>query len=154
MFKILKFSIIVSLLNISFANSETIKPSVDIRPAKVIKIQLQGLMKNDIPYADQGIEQTWEFAHPSNQRFTGPLSRFKEMIKGESYNMLINHISHKIKEIYTDDKSAVYEVTILDNNKQYFKFRWKVEKFLDSGPLKNCWLTTVVSQPIPLGSST
>ena len=142
------------MLNISFANSETIKPSVDIRPAKVIKIQLQGLMKNDIPYADQGIEQTWEFAHPSNQRFTGPLSRFKEMIKGESYNMLINHISHKIKEIYTDDKSAVYEVTILDNNKQYFKFRWKVEKFLDSGPLKNCWLTTVVSQPIPLGSST
>jgi len=154
MFKILKFSIIVSLLNISFANSETVKPSVDIRPAKVIKIQLQGLMKNDIPYADQGIEQTWEFAHPSNQRFTGPLSRFKEMIKGESYNMLLNHISHKIKEIYTDDKSAVYEVTILDNNKQYFKFRWKVEKFLDSGPLKNCWLTTVVSQPIPLGSST
>tara|TARA_Y100000817_G_C16764654_1_gene503270 strand:+ start:521 stop:985 length:465 start_codon:yes stop_codon:yes gene_type:complete len=154
MFKILKFSIIVSLLNISFANSETIKPSVDIRPAKVIKIQLQGLMKNDIPYADQGIEQTWEFAHPSNQRFTGPLSRFKEMIKGESYNMLLNHISHKINEIYTDDKSAVYEVTILDNNKQYFKFRWKVEKFLDSGPLKNCWLTTVVSQPIPLGSST
>ena len=49
-------------------------------------------MKNDTPYMDQGIEQTWEFAHPSNQRFTGPLSRFKEMIKGESYNMLLNHI--------------------------------------------------------------
>ena len=29
-----------------------------------------------------------------------------------------------------------------------------VEKFLDKGPLKNCWLTTLVSQPIPLGSST
>ena len=154
MFKILKFSIIILLLNISFANSETIKPSIGIKPAKVIKIQLQGLMKNDIPYIDMGIEQTWEFAHPSNQRFTGPLSRFKEMIKGESYSMLLNHISHEIKEIYTDDKSAVYEVTILDNNKKYFKFRWKVEKFLDSGPLKNCWLTTVVSQPIPLGSST
>ena len=39
-------------------------------------------------------------------------------------------------------------------NKNYFKFRWEVEKFLDSGPLKNCWLTTVVSQPIPMGSST
>ena len=154
MFKILKFSIIILFLSASFASSETIKPSIEIRPAKVIKIQLQGLMKNDIPYVDKGIEQTWEFAHPSNQRFTGPLSRFKEMIKGESYSMLLNHISHEIKEIYTDDKSAVYEVTILDNNKKYFKFRWKVEKFLDSGPLKNCWLTTVVSQPIPLGSST
>ena len=154
MFKIIKFLIIILLLSTSFASSETIKPSIEIRPAKVIKIQLQGLMKNDIPYADKGIEQTWEFAHPSNQRFTGPLSRFKEMIKGESYSMLLNHISHEIKEIYTDEKNAVYEVTILDSGKKYFKFRWEVERFLDKGPLKNCWLTTVVSQPIPLGSST
>ena len=154
MFKIIKFLIIILLLSTSFDSSETIKPSIEIRPAKVIKIQLQGLMKNDIPYADKGIEQTWEFAHPSNQRFTGPLSRFKEMIKGESYSMLLNHISHEIKEIYTDEKKAIYEVTILDSGKKYFKFRWEVERFLDKGPLKNCWLTTVVSQPIPLGSST
>ncbi len=154
MFKILKFSIIILFLSASFASSETIKPSIEIRPAKVIKIQLQGLMKNDIPYVDKGIEQTWEFAHPSNQRFTGPLSRFKEMIKGESYSMLLNHISHEIKEIYTDEKKAIYEVTILDSGKKYFKFRWEVERFLDKGPLQNCWLTTVVSQPIPLGSST
>ena len=111
-------------------------------------------MKNDTPYMDQGIEQTWEFAHPSNQRFTGPLNRFKEMIKGESYNMLLNHISHEIMEIYRDESRALYEVTVLDSNKKYFKFRWQVEKFLDKGPLKNCWLTTLVSQPIPLGSST
>ena len=154
MFKILKFLIIILFLSASFASSETIKPSIEIRPAKVIKIQLQGLMKNDIPYVDKGIEQTWEFAHPSNQRFTGPLSRFKEMIKGESYSMLLNHISHEIKEIYTDEKKAIYEVTILDSGKKYFKFRWEVERFLDKGPLQNCWLTTVVSQPIPLGSST
>ena len=154
MFKILKISIIFFLINFSIASSEIIKPSININPDQVIKIQLEGLKKNDIPNKDQGIEQTWEFAHPSNQRFTGPLSRFKEMIKGDSYNMLLNHISHKIIEIYSDEKKAVYEVTVLDTNKKYFKFRWQVEKFLDNGPLKNCWLTTVVSQPIPLGSST
>ena len=154
MYKILKLSIIFFLINTSIASSEIIKPSINIKPAQVIKIQLEGLKKNDIPNKDQGIEQTWEFAHPSNQKFTGPLSRFKEMIKGDSYNMLLNHISHKIIEIYSDEKKAVYEVTVLDTNKKYFKFRWQVEKFLDSGPLKNCWLTTVVSQPIPLGSST
>ena len=153
MSKILKLSIIFFLINTSVDSSEIIKPSINIKPAQVIKIQLEGLKKNDIPNKDQGIEQTWEFAHPSNQRFTGPLSRFKEMIKGDSYNMLLNHISHKIIEIYSDEKKAVYEVTVLDTNKKYFKFRWQVEKFLDNGPLKNCWLTTVVSQPIPLGSS-
>ena len=154
MFKIFKVFIIFFLIDFSVASSEIIKPNVDIKPSQVIEIQLQGLKKNDIPNKDQGIEQTWEFAHPSNQRFTGPLSRFKEMIKGDSYNMLLNHISHKIIEIYSDEKKAVYEVIILDSNKKYFKFRWEVEKFLDNGPLKNCWLTTVVSQPIPLGSST
>ena len=154
MSKIFKLSIIIFLINFSFANSETIKPDINIKPAQVIKIQLQGLMKNDTPYQDKGIEQTWEFAHPSNQKFTGPLNKFKEMIKGDSYRMLLNHISHEIIEIYNDDKKSIYEVIVLDTNKKYFKFRWQVEKFLYSGPLKNCWLTTVVSQPIPLGSST
>jgi len=154
MSRIFKLSIIIFLINFNFVKSETIKPGINIKPAKVIKIQLQGLMKNDTPYRDKGIEQTWEFAHPSNQRFTGPLSKFKEMIKGDSYSMLLNHISHEIIEIYSDDKKAIYEVIILDTSKKYFKFRWQVEKFLDNGPLKNCWLTTAVSQPIPLGSST
>tara|TARA_Y100001970_G_scaffold284057_1_gene400652 strand:+ start:1496 stop:1960 length:465 start_codon:yes stop_codon:yes gene_type:complete len=154
MIKLFKFFIIYLLLNFSSAFSEIIKPSTNIKPAQVIKIQLKGLMKNDTPYIDQGIEQTWEFAHPNNQRFTGPLSKFKEMIKGDSYNMLLNHISHEVIEVYSDDSRALYEVTVLDANKKYFKFRWQVEKFLDKGPLKNCWLTTVVSQPIPLGSST
>ena len=154
MFKIFKLAVLYFLLNISSVSSEIVKPNININPSQVIKIQLKGLMKNDTPYIDKGIEQTWEFAHPNNQRFTGPLSRFKEMIKGDSYSMLLNHISHKLTEIYSNDKIAIYEVTVLDTNKQYFKFRWQVEKFLDKGPLKNCWLTTVVSQPIPLGSST
>ena len=154
MLKIFKIFIVLFFISSGIASSEIIKPSTNIKPVQVIEIQLEGLKKNDFPNKDQGIEQTWEFAHPSNQRFTGPLNRFKEMIKGNSYNMLLNHISHEIIEIYSDDKKAVYEVTILDLNKTYFKFRWKVEKFLDKGNLKNCWLTTVVSQPIPLGSST
>ena len=154
MTKIFKLSFIIFLIIFSHAISEIIKLSTDIKPDQVIKIQLQSLMKNDTPYLDKGIEQTWEFAHPSNQRFTGPLSKFKEMIKGDSYSMLLNHIGHEIIEIYSDDKKAIYEVIILDTSKKYFKFRWQVEKFLDNGPLKNCWLTTAVSQPIPLGSST
>ena len=77
MSKILKLSIIFFLINTSADSSEIIKPSINIKPAQVIKIQLEGLKKNDIPNKDQGIEQTWEFAHPSNQRFTGRLSRFK-----------------------------------------------------------------------------
>ena len=133
--------------------SEVLKPNQTIVPKKVVKIQLDGLKKNDAGYKDQGIEQTWEFAHPNNKIFTGPLERFKQMIKGESYKMLINHKDHKISEIFSDENKVIFEVIVMDSEKKYHIFKWQVEKYLKSGPLENCWLTTVVSAPIPLGSS-
>ena len=154
MLKVLKLFVIVFFINQSSAKADFVKPNSNIKPDEVIKIQLKSLMKNDVPSKDNGIKQTWEFAHPNNQRFTGPLDNFTKMIKGDSYIMLIGHIGHEISEIDNDNKRALYEVIILGPEKKYFKFRWQVEKFLEDGPLKNCWLTTVVSQPIPMGSST
>tara|TARA_B100000029_G_C16766644_1_gene663899 strand:- start:2 stop:424 length:423 start_codon:yes stop_codon:yes gene_type:complete len=135
------------------AFSEILKPNETIAPMKVVKIQLDGLKKNNSSYKDQGIEQTWEFAHPNNKIFTGPLDRFKEMIKGESYKMLLNHKDHKINEIYSEDNKVIFEVIVMDSEKKYYMFKWQVEKYLKSGPLQNCWLTTMVSAPISLGSS-
>ena len=150
--KRLTFIIIIIFYSLP-ALSELIKPNNGIEPIQVVKIQLKGLMNNDNPRKDSGIEQTWEFAHPNNQRYTGPLNKFKTMLKGDSYSMLLNHKEHKVIEIYSTQEVAMYEVTIMDQNKKYFKFQWKVEKYKSSGPLKNCWLTTSVSQPLDMGSS-
>ena len=138
---------------ISNANAELIKPRSDIKPAEVVEIQLAGLQKNDQNFKDSGIEQTWNFAHPSNKKVTGPLDRFKRMIKGASYQMMINHLSHTITQLEKGDNLAQFEVIILDRDKIYHRFNWQVEKYLVDGPLKDCWLTTMVSSPIPLGSS-
>ena len=135
------------------AYAELIKPNNGIEPVQVVKIQLRGLMKNDNPSKDSGIEQTWEFAHPNNQRVTGPLDRFKRMLKGASYSMLIDHKENTVTEIYKSGTMATYEVVVLDKDKQYFKFKWKVEKNNKEGNLLDCWLTTAVSQPMPMGSS-
>ena len=143
----------ISAILISNANAELIKPRSDIKPAEVVKIQLAGLQKNDQNFKDSGIEQTWNFAHPSNKKVTGPLDRFKRMIKGASYQMMINHLSHTITQLEKGDNWAQFEVIILDRDKIYHKFNWQVEKYLVDGPLKDCWLTTMVSNPIPLGSS-
>ena len=148
------FSIVtIIFLNISHSNADLKSPNNLILPAEVIKIQLIGLMENDKDFKDSGIEQTWNFAHPDNKKITGPLPNFKMMIKGNSYNMLLNHLSHKITELGSSDKWAQFEVTILDKDKIYHKFNWQVEKYTVDGPLKGCWLTTAVSNPIPLGSS-
>tara|TARA_B100000131_G_scaffold120867_1_gene117887 strand:- start:1169 stop:1636 length:468 start_codon:yes stop_codon:yes gene_type:complete len=144
---ILPFFIFTSL------RAELIKPNSNIEPYKVVKIQLTSLMKNNYPNKDAGIKQTWEFAHPNNQRVTGPLDRFKIMLKGDSYKMLLNHLDHKIVAVKITNGVADYEVTVLDIEKKYYKFNWRVEKYILDGELKDCWLTTMVSQPIPLGSS-
>ena len=65
----------------------------------------------------------------------------------------LNHTEHKIIEIFKSEKKFIYEVTILDREKNFFKYNWKVEKFANGGPLNNCWLTTSVSLPTSLGSS-
>ena len=133
--------------------ADLINPSSSIQPKEVIQIQLTGLMKNDNYFKDSGIKQTWNFAHPENKKNTGPLPKFKMMIKGKSYQMLLNHLSHTITEVGSSDKWAQFEVIILDKNKIYHKFNWQVEKYTLEGLLKDCWLTTMVSNPIPLGSS-
>ena len=148
------FSIVTILfLNISYSNADLKSPNNLILPAEVVKIQLVGLMDNDKDFKDSGIEQTWNFAHPNNKKNTGPLPNFKMMIKGNSYQMLIDHLNHTITELGSSDKWAQFEVIILDKNKIYHKFNWQVEKYTMDGPLKDCWLTTMVSNPISLGSS-
>ena len=148
------FSIVtITFLNISYSNADLKSPNNLILPAEVIKIQLVGLMDNDKDFKDSGIEQTWNFAHPNNKKNTGPLPNFKMMIKGNSYQMLIDHLNHTITELGNSDKWAQFEVIILDKNKIYHKFNWQVEKYTMDGPLKDCWLTTMVSNPISLGSS-
>ena len=148
------FSIVtIIFLNISHSNADLKSPNNLILPAEVIKIQLVGLMDNDKDFKDSGIEQTWNFAHPNNKKNTGPLPNFKMMIKGNSYQMLIDHLNHTITELGSSDKWAQFEVIILDKNKIFHKFNWQVEKYTMDGPLKDCWLTTMVSNPISLGSS-
>ena len=149
---IFKF-LLIFLISSSLSKAELLEPRSDIKPSEVIKIQLAGLQKNDYEFKDSGIEQTWKFAHPNNKKITGPLDNFKRMIKGDSYQMMINHLSHTITQVGSSEKWAQFEVIILDKEKIYHKFNWQVEKYTMEGPLKDCWLTTMVSSPVPLGSS-
>ena len=146
-------SLIIFALSTSILNAELINPNNNIKPIEVVKIQLDSLKNNNLNYKDSGIEQTWRFAHPNNKKNTGPLPNFKMMIKGQSYQMLLDHLSHTITTLGSSDKWAQFEVIILDKEKIYHKFNWQVEKYIEDGPLKDCWLTTVVTSPVSLGSS-
>ena len=147
------FFLLIFIFDLQISSAEIIKPNNNIEPFQVVKIQLKSLQKNDSPSVDNGIEQTWEFAHPSNKEITGPLDRFKIMLKGKSYKILLDHLDHEVIQENLTNSVALFEVRILGEDKSYYKFKWQVEKYRNEGPLKDCWLTTMVSSPMPLGSS-
>ena len=152
----LTYVVVIFFLAVMFivtAKADLIEPNNRIEPYQVVKIQLTGLMNNDAPNINSGIEQTWKFAHPTNKKYTGPLPKFISLLNSESYKMLLNHMESEIIEVFKSSSRYGFEVTILAKNKSYYKFQWVVEKYYEQGPLKDCWLTTSVSTPVSLGSS-
>ena len=127
------------------------KPNIALKPFEVLSIQLDSLQRNNVPYKDAGIEQVWEFAHPENKKITGPLKKFKEMIYGENYEMLIDHENSEITILSEDSSISVYKVFILSRDKKKYSYIWQVEKVKEQGKFLNCWMTTVVSSPEYLG---
>ena len=91
----------------------------------------QGITKAD--YNNFGIEQTWEFAHPSNKKYTGPLSNFINMMYSKSYSIMINHKDYNINLIAKDVNLSFFLVELVDKTDNKFQFQWIVEKVLLEG---------------------
>ncbi len=133
--------------------AELLKPTPDINPEEVVKIQLSSLMNNDEPYLNAGIEQTWEFAHPSNRAFTGPIQRFIQMMYAPSYAVMLYHKKHDIIEVKLDKNIAYFFIELTTIDGKMFGFKWTLEKVKEEGGFKDCWMTTAVSTPMPLSTS-
>ena len=145
--------IILFFLISSNINAEMIKPDPKISAKDVISIQLKALQINNSPFEDAGIEQTWEFAHPNNRKFTGPLNNFIRMIKNPSYSMMIDHMDHKIIPVEEKETTSYYFVELTDVNGKKYGFEWTVEKVTENGDFKDCWMTVGVSRPMPLSQA-
>ena len=149
---IFKFIIFFFLfINISYA--DLVKPNSNLKPFDVLMIQLDSLKNNNIPYKDAGIEQTWEFAHPSNSAFTGPIQRFTQMMYAPSYAVMLDHKKHDIIEVKLDKNIAYFFIELTSIDGKMFGFKWTLEKVKEEGGFKNCWMTTAVSTPMPLSTS-
>ena len=145
------FFIIISTANISY--SELLKPQADLLPEEVISIQLTALQNNNEPYLDAGIQQTWEFAHPLNRQFTGPLKNFTNMMYSKSYSIMLEHKKHKIILVKNEINISYFFIELVDKIDDKFGLQWIVEKVLIEGEFKDCWMTTGVSKPIRLTKS-
>ena len=139
---------------------DLVRPDPSIAPLEVVAIQLMGLKNNDLVEPDFGIRQAWSFAHPKNRNFTGPFSRFTQMLKSPGYSVLLNHKSHEIRigsreskgKTSNDETRRQFDVFMETARGNILHFSWIVEK-VASGQFKDCWMTVSVSAPRPVGQS-
>ena len=136
------------------AKSQFFKPNPSILPEKVINIQLEALKNNNHPYNNAGIEQTWEFAHPSNKQYTGPLSNFIKMMHSGTYSIMLNHRENKIILNKQRENTSFFLIELVDKFGNKFGFQWIVQKVLLDNKLKDCWMTISVSLPVLIAKST
>ena len=141
--------LILILLNTS-VYAELTEPNKRLEPYDVVKIQLEALKNNNKD--DNGIKQTWLFAHPDNKKITGPYERFRIMIYGQQYKFLLNHSSHKINLITNSPNKFIYRIEILSDKKQLLFYEWHVQKGSEE-KCKNCWFTSAVSIPVDQGNT-
>ena len=78
--------------------AELLKPNPALKSNEVVSIQLNALKDNNNPFLNAGVAQTWEFAHPSNRKYTGPLENFVKMMYTPSYIICLLYTSDAADE--------------------------------------------------------
>ena len=148
-----KYIIIIIFLNLtSFLHADIIQPAKNLTAYDVVKIQLTALKNNNKLSKNDGIKQTWIFAHPENKKFTGPYERFEKMILGDQYKILLNHTSHKINLISNSEESNIFNIELITKKKKIYFYEWHLEKSTTE-KCDGCWFTTIVSPPLNIGDA-
>ena len=149
----MKYLLMLTLSLFIFNNNKTLSdvmPNDIFTAIEVVELQMTSLQTNS-EMNNAGIYQCWLFAHPENKKYTGPFSNFKRMIKDTTYKILLNSIKFKTKLISKSDEVVKYSVVIDAFDNKRYQLDWILEKAKLNKDCKNCWMTTVVTQPQFIG---
>jgi hypothetical protein len=121
------------------------EPSPDLGPDDVVRIQLRALAHNDEPYADAGIETAYRFASPANKINTGPLARFKQMVKNELYRPMLYHQNARVGGLEMKGGRAQQLAILTTAEGQRVAYLFVLSK-RTGGTLEGCWTTDGVQR--------
>ena len=149
----MKYLLILTLSLFVFNNNKALSnvlPNDIFSAIEVVELQMTSLQTNS-KINNEGIYQCWLFAHPENKKYTGPFSNFKRMIADASYKILLNSIKFKTQLISKSDKVIKYSLVIDAFDNKRYQLDWILEKAKLNKNCKNCWMTTIVTQPQFIG---
>ncbi|WP_198949009.1 DUF4864 domain-containing protein [Rubrivirga sp. SAORIC476] len=129
------------------------QPSADLRPAEVVRIQVEALQHNDDPTPDAGIATTFRFASPSNKAATGPLDRFARMVHGPAYDDMLDADRAAYAPIAIDGDRAAQRVTLFHDDGRRATYVFQLSRQV-GGSCDGCWMTDGVAREAPHQSRT
>ncbi len=119
------------------------EPDPSLSPQDVVSIQIEALRNNDTPYEIRGIEVTFNFASPVNKRMTGPLERFKVMVRNPVYGPMINHRNAKYENLMVEGKWARIDVILISKEGEYLGYRFILSR-QHGNQHEGSWMTDAV----------
>jgi Domain of unknown function (DUF4864) len=124
-------------------NNPLPQPAPNLSPAEVIRIQMEALQQND-SRTDAGIETAFQFTSPGNKTYTGPLSRFKQIVRNPAFSVLLNHHNAEYDNVHISGDLAQQRVTISGKNGQTVIYTFILSRQHDN-KYNDCWMTDGVS---------
>lgn len=122
-------------------------PSLD--PQQVVLTILTALRDNDAPRPDAGIDTTFRFASPANRMLTGPLARFRDMVKQPIYAPMMAHGSASITGLQVRGRRALVRVELSGGAlPEPAVFDFMLSRQQDA-PYAECWMTDGVQRLAP-----
>ena len=113
-------------------------PSADLSPQEVIRTQLYALQHND--EEDTGITTAFNFASPTNKAHTGPLERFKQLVRNPIYEQMLNFKSYRYSKIEVHNAHAQQIVIVTDHEGNDAAYLFILSKQTNA-PYEDCWMT-------------
>lgn len=117
-------------------------PNTELTPEQVVQIVVEALKTNDPTKNDDGIATVFEFASPGNKSSTGPLQRFKKMIKG-GFGQMLNHTNSVFGTMEINEATALQAVWLTTRAGQQLGYVFQIGKQSD-GEFKGIWMTESV----------
>jgi hypothetical protein len=114
-------------------------PDPGLAPDDVVGIVLRALQHNDDPVTDHGIAITFAFTSPENHDITGPLERFRALVKSPAYRLMIGHSKAERGPVAVTADHARERVAITGANGDRAVYVFLLSR-QELGSHKGCWM--------------
>jgi hypothetical protein len=114
-------------------------PEPGLGPDAVVGIMLRALQHNDEPVIDHGIAVTFAFTSPENRDVTGPIDRFRALVKSSAYRAMIDHTRADRGPVMILAEHAREQVAITGVHGERVVYLFLLSR-QETGMYKGCWM--------------